>query len=305
MPLTIRSILVATDLSEESDYLLRAAAAVTSAVGAGLHVVHAFDFQPLPYREAEPAGSTFPERVAAAERALDEQIRRAIPSGVAVASCRVVIYVAHKAILDRAEQVAADLIVLGPHRARGLGDRFLGSTADRVIRASEAPCLIIRNGFSLPLRRVVAPIDLSEPARAALDVALAWSAALGAASPGRPAVELHVLHVIPRVFDARDYPLDERMIGPRLEEELRGALRRVGEEGKAAVTQVIRWGESPADEILRYAEEEGADLLVLGTHGHGVVVRALIGSVASAVARRAHCPILLVPPALRQTKSRR
>ncbi|HEU0078622.1 MAG TPA: universal stress protein [Longimicrobiaceae bacterium] len=38
--------------------------------------------------------------------------------------------------------------------------------------------------------------------------------------------------------------------------------------------------------------------LVLDTHGHGALRRALVGSIASAVARGAGCPVLLVPPAL-------
>src|SRR5690606_15872693 len=95
-----------------------------------------------------------------------------------VASREVEIYVAHKAILDRAAAVEADLIVIGPHRRRAVGDAFLGSTADRVIRSAGAPCLVVRGPLSLPLRRVVVPIDLSEPAQRALDAALRWSDAL-------------------------------------------------------------------------------------------------------------------------------
>ena len=54
------------------------------------------------------------------------------------------------------------------------------------------------------------------------------------------------------------------------------------------------------DEIVRHLEASGADLVALGTHGPGLLKRALIGSVASGVARRAPCPVLLVPPELWQ-----
>src|SRR5690606_320093 len=106
-------------------------------------------------------------------------IGRTVPSGVTVASREVVIFLAHKAIVARALDVSADLIVLGSHRAR-TGDAILGSTADRVIRTAAVPVLILRGRLSLPLRSVVAPVDLSEPARAALDQAVSWTAALGA-----------------------------------------------------------------------------------------------------------------------------
>jgi len=47
-----------------------------------------------------------------------------------------------------------------------------------------------------------------------------------------------------------------------------------------------------ADEVLHEAQEDGADLIVLGTHGRTGLRRLLAGSVAEAVLRRAHCPVL-------------
>ena len=57
-----------------------------------------------------------------------------------------------------------------------------------------------------------------------------------------------------------------------------------------------------AFEIVRHADERGADLLVLGSHGHGVIRRFLLGSVAERVLREAGCPVMIVPDrALRAT----
>lgn len=49
----------------------------------------------------------------------------------------------------------------------------------------------------------------------------------------------------------------------------------------------------PASEIVRIAGEEGAEMIVLGTHGRTGVTRLLMGSVAEAVVRRAPCPVLV------------
>ena len=49
----------------------------------------------------------------------------------------------------------------------------------------------------------------------------------------------------------------------------------------------------PAGEIVRIAGEEGAEMIVLGTHGRTGVTRMLMGSVAEAVVRRAPCPVLV------------
>lgn len=49
----------------------------------------------------------------------------------------------------------------------------------------------------------------------------------------------------------------------------------------------------PAGEIVRIATDEGAELIVLGTHGRTGVTRLLMGSVAEVVVRRAPCPVLV------------
>ncbi len=48
----------------------------------------------------------------------------------------------------------------------------------------------------------------------------------------------------------------------------------------------------PATEIVRLAEEQGADMIVMGTHGRTGLSRLLMGSVAEAVVRRANCPVM-------------
>jgi nucleotide-binding universal stress UspA family protein len=294
-PTPIRSVLAATDLTEASDDVLRAAAALASAAGAKLHVIHAFDLDLTAYPELE-GPPTFHGRIAQAERALAAQLARTLPEGVETATREVMIYMAHRAILDRAAGVGADVIVLGPHRSRVASDRVMGTTADRVIRSAACPCLVARGPLPLPLRRVMAPLDLSDPARGALSAALGWIGALGAGDPelALPAAELDVVHVVPRLFASEELPVNRATIGPRLHEQVEKAVAEHG--WGIAVREELVWGDSPAEEIVRYAREQRADLVVLATHGHGVLKRALIGSVASAVARAAPCPVLLVPP---------
>ena len=52
----------------------------------------------------------------------------------------------------------------------------------------------------------------------------------------------------------------------------------------------------PSSEILRIAKEETVDLIVLGTHGKGVLDQALFGSTTERVVRNAPCPVLTVRP---------
>lgn len=293
----IASILVASDLSAGSDEVVRAAGEIAAATGAALHVIHAFDLsdsggEDLP----EGVRATFPGRVAATERELRAQADRLVPDRVAVAGVRVEIYVAHLAILDAAEAASAELIVVGPHGSRRVGDALLGGTADRVIRGATVPCLVVRGPLRIPLRSVIAPVDRSGAASVALRVALEWSVALGDEGAQRPRVT--ALHVFPRALHLPEFDAGADEIRDGIASDVVAVVREGGFEGLVEVDTAVRWGVSAADEVVERAREGAADLVVLGTHGRGIIRRFLIGSVASGVAQRAPCPVLLVPPAM-------
>jgi nucleotide-binding universal stress UspA family protein len=296
----IRRILATTDFSPASDRPLEAAAALAAHCGAVLHLVHVVDAAaggpaelgvPTPFRIAHE------HRVVDAGRAAAEQtarLRLPVPVTVSVA-----VGPPAREILRCARQAGADLIVLGPHRARRLGDRLLGSTAERVVRGAHVPCLVATAPLRLPVRSVVAPVDLAEPAFRAVRCAMDWAAAFGAPADvtGLPTTDVRVLHVVPalrsgavRLRSAHIDPdaglagSDPALAAPRADDvELR---------------QQVLWGDDPAEAITRYAQDERADLIVLGTHGRSMLGRAVLGSTAAQVLRRADCPVLLVPPAL-------
>ena len=291
---SVKSILVATDASADSDDVMRTAAAIAALTGAELHAIHSFDFPVVSPTEEKRAGVTFADMVEAARKRLDEQVARTVRQGVKLSSCEVVVYVAHKAILEQAAAVKADIIVMGPHRGKPGTIPFLGSTADRVVRTADVPVLIARAPLSLPLRRVLVPLDLSEPALGALHLALEWQQSLPAAD--QDVQELVVLHVIPQVLDSGDL---EGVVGQDLHGEVRDTIADVAGAEHVHLREEVRWGDSPAAVINQVIVEEQVDLVVLGTHGYGLIKRALVGSVASAVARAAACPVLLIPPSLK------
>jgi nucleotide-binding universal stress UspA family protein len=49
----------------------------------------------------------------------------------------------------------------------------------------------------------------------------------------------------------------------------------------------------PADTVVKVAEEDDVDLIVLGSHGRTGITRLLMGSIAEAIVRKAHCPVLV------------
>lgn len=141
---------------------------------------------------------------------------------------------------------------------------------------------------------IVAALDFSDSAPDALDAALGLAAA-------DPAARVHLLHVVasaaPELWSEDLPPVDTRALeeartGHALTQLATLAVSRALDP--SGVTSAVVVG-AAALEILRYAEVHRADVIVLGSHGHGVVRRFLLGSVADKVVRQSPCAVLIVP----------
>jgi nucleotide-binding universal stress UspA family protein len=87
---------------------------------------------------------------------------------------------------------------------------------------------------------------------------------------------------------------------PEVRVKIEGQVDLLRKQGVDASLQLTRHsGADPADVIAAIADETGADLIVVGTRGHGRVAGALLGSVAQRLLKVAPCPVLAVPPAVR------
>lgn len=64
--------------------------------------------------------------------------------------------------------------------------------------------------------------------------------------------------------------------------------------GPRPVQQDLLWSDDVIGALMDHAEELKADLIVIGDHEHGPIVRALLGSVSSGLVHKAPCPVLVV-----------
>jgi nucleotide-binding universal stress UspA family protein len=109
---------------------------------------------------------------------------------------------------------------------------------------------------------------------------------------GSRIVAVHANELLPGRFGGAPLLADEQEIREKIADQVE-ALRGAGFN----VTLEIRSGGHDVATLLEHtADDVDADLIVVGTHGHGGVAAALMGSVARALCHASHRPVLVVPP---------
>jgi nucleotide-binding universal stress UspA family protein len=191
---------------------------------------------------------------------------------------------------------AIDLVVIPTHGRHGLGRLIMGSTAEKVVRMVDCPVLTVHAGDAPAFKpkTVLCATDFSDTAddslRAALDMAERYEAnlillhvvTLWEYDPGNPSWRFPAL---PEEYEG------SILAGPA--QQLQTRAERAT-EGTVNVETMLLRGHDPAEEIVRVASDVGADLVVMGTHGHTGIAHALLGSVAGKVIRSFTGPVLTV-----------
>lgn len=287
MSTPIRTIVAGVSRASEDDATLVAAAELARWTGAKLHLVHTYDLPPV-FSPMEPgyAVGDWASYFAEDPRPILEAAARRLAPAVE-SSCSVVPGPTAGAIIEAARDARADLVVVGAARAGRLAGAFLGTTAQRVLRGSAAPVLVVRRPVLHPLERVLVGTDLSQFGHA---VHVRGMETVAAAF-GEPAA-VRVLHVLP--FPHVGSPVLREAVETRTREALQQYLGRLP-PAPYRIEPVVRLGEA-ADRIVAEVKAWNADLLVVGTHARGWAARLMLGSVAEAAVRDAPCNVLAVPP---------
>ena len=202
------------------------------------------------------------------------------------------------------ETAAADkntLIVMATHGRSGLNRFLLGSVAEKVLRASVNPLLLVKANEPIvtdgeaPLTSIVVPLDGSDLAEGVLPVVEELAKKLGLE------VVLIRAYAIPygaySTGDGFYDPVNLEAFLARLREETFDYLEKktahLKRNGVAKVSFVAKEGLS-ADEIIKFARETPANLVAMSTHGRSGVKRWVLGSVTETVVRHSGDPVLVL-----------
>lgn len=285
-------VLVGSTLELSSDEVVRTGLALARAAGAEVHLFHAFAL-PVAYFAAPTGFTTFDPQLLESERQvrrqiLREQLERLEADEESIASSIIEAGSPSRMLLEAARSVEADLLVIGGSESHGAS--LLGTTADRVLRKSKSPVLVVQKALTDPPVRILAPTDLSGLSRDSLarglEVVDGW---------GAEDCEIRCLFVLTEEERDSSGQFTPEQIQRLAREEVEGAAEAVGGMPGRRTDSTVRIGD-PRREILAELEDGAYDLVILGTHGRGGFERLLLGSVASDVASRSATSCLVVPP---------
>lgn len=275
-------ILAATDLSRRSDAALQRAAILAADKGAALHVLHVVD-------DDQPEELLLQEITAA--RAY---LARTVPPLYAPAAIHCIPGDPFDVIPQVARQDGAEIIILGAHRRNLLRDVFIGTTAERVIRSSHVPVLMVNRPSGTAYGTVAVAMDLGPTSKAAAQAA----ARLGMLT-GKAATALHACPSLSRL------PL---AIAGIAVEEAKASLARETEAMQRELEAFLRQPElaplelhpvaiegAPLEVLPAWVKQHQIDLLVVGTRVASGMARLLLGSTAEGLLARAECDMLVVP----------
>ena len=177
-------------------------------------------------------------------------------------------------LVDLLEEMEAgcDLVLMGKRgESAEAAVEHLGSTMERVVRASDKPCLVTSRSFR-EIKKLLLAFDGGKSCRKALAFLCQSGAFKG--------LELHIVVV------AEDTGDEERAL-----QQVQEAETKCREAGYALNCQMLHG--TPEDQIAEYVGKQSIDLLLMGAYGHSRIRHLLIGSTTTEMIRRCRIPVLL------------
>lgn len=277
---SLAQILAATDLSAHGRHAADRAALIADGTGARLTLLHAPAVRALA-QVREWLGEDHESRIR------DDAVNRLQALADELGAARGVdidTRLAEDTVLDAVPQAADDmdagLIVVGARGAGFLRRLVLGSTAERLLRRTTRPLLIVRGLAHAPYRRALLSVDFSP-----------WSpAVLAMARQVAPQARCVLFHAFQVPFEEKlrfagvaDDVIDKYRTQARAD-----AMRQLGALARDAGFKPSEWDACivEGDPSMRLVEQEQAqdgDLVVIGKHGHSMVEDLLLGSVTKHV----------------------
>jgi nucleotide-binding universal stress UspA family protein len=274
-------IVVATNLSSNSQTMLSYARVLARRFSAAVDVLHVIDLT-LPARAVDGISAPAMDSILRQNRELLCEAAQSMP-GIKAECVEVNGWDRPQAILDYAKRVDAGLLVMGTVAKQGLTRLVFGSTAEKVFRQARCPVLTVGPKV-LPLHEeatlqsIIYVADFSPESARAAGIALAFAEDQGA--------RLYVCHVVREKGHALT----------KTDEEWSKELSKMIPESAyewCSPSCVVEHGDA-AQTILKLADKVAADLIVLGSRKERPGVMYIQAGLTPTLLAKAKCPVLTI-----------
>ena len=207
---------------------------------------------------------------------------------------------AEEVIIEKGEADTAMLITMATHGRSGINRWLLGSVAEKVLRASANPLLLVRatdeakTEGEAALKSIVVPLDGSELAESVLPMVAGLAKKLSI-----EVLLFRVYHIPYGVYSGGDglYGIDFEELTASVRDEANDYLdKKIAEMKKLGVEKISYTTKEGlgADEIISLGRKTPDNLIAMCSHGRSGVKRWVLGSVTETVVRHSGDPVLII-----------
>jgi len=270
----MKKILVPTDFSEQAEYALKVAAMLAKAKNAEIYLLHMLE---TPMQQIDPinAHSDVPEALffmKLAHNKFKNLMASDFLNGITIHET-VKTDIGFNEIKDACAEFDIDLIVMGSHGASGLKEMFVGSNAEKVVRTSEVPVLVIKNEHTtFNINDFVFASDFKNDNIKTYEQAVTLAKTLDAK------LHLLIVNTMGNFTTSRDA-------------EARISAFADSQDFKNYTVNI--YNDSGVEQgILNFAQDINADLIGISTHGRQGIAHFLNGSISEDLVNHAKRPVV-------------
>lgn len=281
----VQQILVATDRSAMAKEALKRAISVANKIDAQLFVIHVIEppFMQSPYFKQIDENEI--------KKALKQEIDALNPEG----KVKYALFFEHgnvaDAIIHRAKQVQADLLVVGSHGKDDAQSDHLGSSTLKLIQKTHIPVLVVKNEVKGIYQKMIAPTNMSDASKESIIFANTLFT--------KPSRKYLYAHETFTELQSLTYHISKEQLQSlqrELELKARDTLKEFVEEVGEGEKALIHFKASVNEDLLDYIIQDKADLLVLGSKGVDNFNSFVFGSTASFLLQKSPTDVLVYVP---------
>lgn len=270
----MKKILVPTDFSKEAEYALKVAAQLAKTYGSEIYLLHLID---LPLQQVDPLST--PSELPAAMFFMEMANKKieALMASNYLEGLKVNVTIKpdnpFNGIINVCKKNKINMVIMGSHGATGIREVFIGSIAEKVVRHSDIPVMVIKKDHAnFKVKHIVFASDFKKESKhtykQAIDIAKLFKA------------KIHLLMVNTPTSFITTSDANRRM---------QGFVKGIAFKD---YTMNIYNDESIESGILNFANEIKADLIGISTHGRQGLSHFINGSLSEDLVNHAKKPVL-------------